>query len=234
MNARTFLRAALFFLLSPLPLLAVPAKNPSKAPTVRTSGMFSNLELSRETGDVGGWGMFFFQADKAYVLVLQGEGELRKPSLCEVLTEGNAVRFARKTSDTLLEFRGAFSATHLTGKFTDGTALKIPRKNDLLLTTFSDLAFSKETGDAMGMEIISFLADQPYVLVLQGAGDLLPPVLVAAKDEGKKLRFSFKGTDGSLTSFNGTYSKTFLSGILSSTGEPDRPLKLPAKKSFWQ
>jgi hypothetical protein len=234
MNTRKFLKTAFLLLLLPLPLLAVPAKPPSKALNVRTSGMFSDLEFSRETGDVGGWEMFFFRADKDYVLVIQGEGELRKPALCEVFTDGNAVRFAKKTSEASVEFRGSFTATHLTGKFSDGTALKMPRKSCRLLTTFSNLSFSKETGDAMGMEIISFLADQQYVLVLRGAGDLLPPVVVPAKEEGKKLRFSFKGSDGSLTSFSGTGSKTFLSGVLSTPGEPNQTLKLPAKKSFWQ
>ena len=37
---------------------------------------------------------------------------------------------------------------------------------------------------------------------------MLPPMVVAAKDEGKKLRFSFKGVDGVLTSFSGMGSKT--------------------------
>jgi hypothetical protein len=233
-NTRKFLKTALFSLLLPLALPAVSAKPPSKAPYVRTCGMFSDLEFSRETGDVGGWELFFFRADKEYVLVIQGEGELRKPSLCEVVTEGNAVRFARRTREASVEFRGTFSATHLTGKFSDGTALKLPRKSCRLLTTFSDLSFSKETGDAMGGEIISFLADQQYVLVLRGAGDLMPPVVVQAKEEGKKLRFSFQGSDGSLTSFSGTVSKTFLSGVLSTPGEPNQTVKMPAKKSFWQ
>jgi hypothetical protein len=233
MNARNFIKAFLLFLV-PIPLMAAPKKTPSKTPTARTSGMFSDMEISRETGDVGGREMFFFHADKDYVLVIEAQGELQKPQLCEVVTNGASVQFSIRKAAGILGFRGTFGATHLTGKFSDGENLKIPRKKCRFLTTFSDLSFSRETGDAMGMEIISFLADARYVLILQGAGDLLAPVIVQAQSDGKSLGFTYKGLDGSLTSFKGTESKTFLSGVFSTAGRPGQPVKLPAKKSFWE
>jgi hypothetical protein len=65
-----------------------------------------------------------------------------------------------------------------------------------------------------------------YSYAQKGNSVQAPP----AKAEGKKLRFSFKGMDGVLTSFSGTDSETFFSGVLSISGEPDQRLKLPAQK----
>jgi hypothetical protein len=213
---------------------AAPAKPASKGATIRTLGMFSDVEFSRETGDVGGKDLFFFHADKDYVLIVEGEGQLLPPSLCTVTTEGATVRFRKSAEGKRLDFTGVFSATHLSGKFSDGSSLKIPRKKCRLLDVFSNLSFSKESGDAMGMEIISFLADQSYVLFLQGAGDFREPVIVPAKSDAKTLQFGFKGFDGSVTTFKGTMSKTLLSGVLRNSSFGDPSVKLPAKKSFWE
>jgi hypothetical protein len=234
MKRGEFLKIVAFLVIGAAPSLAAPPKKSAERRNIRTTGMFSDLYLSPETGDVGGWNMFFFMADEDYVLLVHGEGELWKPELCRVARSGNAVQFRRGGVGTSVEFKGTFTATHLTGKFSDSSSLKIPRKKGPLLSTFSDLEFSKETGDAMGMEIVSFLADQPYVLILEGAGDLRPPVIVPARQDDKKLSFSLRRPDGSTARFVGTESKTFFSGVFTEADGTKLSVKLPAKKSFWE
>lgn len=234
MNLRNFLKAIFLCLLAQTPLLAASPQKSPKSQTVRPYGMFSDLEVSRETGDVGGTEMFFFHAGKDFVLILRGEGELRPPILCEVSSTGNSVRFSEKSGSERTEFQGIFSATHLSGKFSDGRTLKIPRKQCRMMNSFSGISMSRETGDATGMEIVLFLANESYALVLQAAGEFLPPQIAPVRGDGKKVQFRFTGIGGEVLSFSGTESKTLLSGVLSSPGRPNQTLKLPAKKSFWQ
>ncbi len=70
--------------------------------------------------------------------------------------------------------------------------------------------------------------------MLQGAGDLVAPVIVQAQSDGKTLSFRYKGFDGWLTAFKGIQARNFLSGVFSTAGRPQQFLKLPAKKSFWE
>lgn len=219
MTTRIFLIA----LLTTLSAFGAPAQ---KTKAAQTSGVFTDMFISRESGDIGGLELFFFLADKDYVLILKAEGELQPPQLQPVGITGNSVQFAMKTTGGALQFNGIFSQANLTGKFSDGTPLKLARKKALMMTTYSNLSFSKETGDATGMEITSFLADTHYVLFREGAGDLLPPKLVKAESQGGNLKFSLPGPNGTLRTFKGRESKTLLSGAFSDgTGS----VKLPAK-----
>jgi hypothetical protein len=233
MNRASFLKVALAFALSVNASQAAPPKKTAK-PSVRSTGIFSDLEISRETGDVGGLTMFFFLADKSYVLLIRGEGELRKPELCEVAEKGGLIRFKMMGAQGPLEFTGSFTGTHVSGKFSDGSSLKLPRKKAPLMTTFSNLAFSKESGDAMGQEIVSLLADQSYVLILEGAGDLLPPVVTPAQKEDRRLSFRVRRPNGSVAVFNGVESKTSLTGAFLEADGTKQNIALPAKKSFWE
>ena len=221
-------RIFLFVLLTALSAFGAPSQ---KTKAVRPCGMFSNMFVSRESGDIGGMELFFFLADKDYVLVLKAEGQLQPPQILPVDISGNSVQFTMKSHEGALQFRGTFSQTNLTGKFSDGSPLKLARKKPLMMTTYSNLAFSKDSGDAMGMEIISFLADTNYVLVLEGGGSLLPPRLVKAESQGGSLKFTIPSPDGTMRIFKGKESKLLLSGMFSGT---NAPIRLPARKSVWE
>ena len=234
MNLRNFLTGAFLCVLAHSPLMAAPSQKSVKPQTIRPYGMFSNLEISRETGDVGGVELFFFHAGRDFVLIVRGEGELRQPILCEVVTKGNSILFQEPSESERKAFQGTFSATHLSGKFSDGSSLKVPRKQCRMMTSYSGISVSRETGDVMGMEIVLFLADQPYALILQAEGEFLPPQVVPVREDEKRVQFNFKRGGGEVASFNGAKSQTFLSGVLSTPGQPNENLKIPAKKSFWQ
>lgn len=212
--------------------IAAPPKNPAE---VKTSGVFSDMFISRESGDVGGTELFFFNNDKDYVVISTAEGELQKPQLSEVQQAGNNVQFVMRKFEmnggpTLLQFRGTFSASHLTGKFSNGQSLRLPRKKPMFMTTYSDMFDIRERGKVVGLEITHFLADKNYVLVLQGRQQM---AFGEAIYQGDTLQFGFRRSDGSTISFKGKTSKASLTGTLFEGGIPS-PVKLPAKKSFWQ
>lgn len=193
--------------------------------------MFSSMSMSRETGDVGGTEIFLFGLEPTYALILNAEGQLHAPQIVRVELSGQNVKFSAEFRGRALSFQGSVSATHLTGKFSDGSSLRLPRKKPLMLTTYSDLTLSRQTGDAVGMEIISFIADRSYVLILKGQGDFAPPELVPASTENGGLQFKMRSPFGGVETFRGKESKSFLSGSFIETKDP---VKLPARKSFWE
>lgn len=100
----------------------------------------------------------------------------------------------------------------------------------MFMTTYSDMVHIPERGKVVGLEIIKFLADKQYVLVIQGRQQM---AFGEANYQGNTLQFALKKPDGSTLSFKGTTNKTSLTGTLVEDGQPST-VKLPAKKSFWE
>ena len=228
-------RILLGILLSIFPFCAAFGQAPKKAKEIKTTGVFSDMFISRESGDVGGIELFFFNGEKDYVVISKAEGQLQEPQISEVEQNGNNVQFAMRSTNmdskpVLLKFSGIFSANKLTGKFSNGNALSLPRKKPMFMTTYSDMAHIPERGKVVGLEIIKFLADKQYVLVIQGRQQM---AFGEASYQGNTLQFALKKPDGSTLSFKGTTNKTSLTGTLVEDGQPST-IKLPEKKSFWE
>jgi hypothetical protein len=229
----TFLPGLLLLVLSLSTSLAAPAQ---KSAVVKTSGSFSDIFVSRESGDVGGTELFFFEnGDSNYVIITNGEGELRPPQISKVQIGGNNLQFAMQGLDSnlrpaLLQFRGTFSAARLAGKFSNGHDLSLPRKTPRFMTTYSDMVEDRARGKVVGSELITFLADKHYVLLLLGRQQM---VFGEANIQGTTLQFNIRNSDGTKFSFQGKATKTSVSGTLTQDGYAS-PFKLPAKKSFWQ
>lgn len=211
----------------------VPAKSatPKTQTQVRSTGFFSDMAISRQSGDIVGTEIFFFVADKHYALVLVGEGQLQEPQLVEAVVSGNSVQFKMQRSGDERLFSGTFSPTGLSGTFGNGDTFKLPRKKPLFFKANSTLSMSRGSGDALGLELVTFLADTEYVLMLEGAGDFLPPRLAKVVDDYGRIKFSTKNGDGSPLEFRGQRSKTGIQGTFDS---PLGNVRLPVKKSFWE
>jgi hypothetical protein len=213
--------------------LAAPPKKPAQA---KTSGAFSDISMSRETGDVGGTTLFFFNnGDGDYVIIIQAEGEMRSPQISRTQIDGNNVQFVTQGQDknlnpAMVQFRGTFSSGKLSGRFSNGDSLDLPRKNPPFMATYSDMVDDRARGKVVGTEIIRFLADKSYVLVLLGRRDM---VFGEAREQGDLLQFDLRNPDGTQFSFKGRATRTFLSGTFILNGYAS-PIKLPAKKSIWQ
>jgi hypothetical protein len=213
--------------------LAAPPKKPVQA---KTSGAFSDMSMSRETGDVGGTTLFFFNnGDGDYVIIIKGEGEMRPPQISRAQIDGNSVQFATQGLDknlnpAMLQFRGTFSAGKLSGRLSNGDSVDLPRKNPLFMSTYSDMVEDHARGKVVGTEVITFLADKSYVLVLLGRRDM---VFGEARAQGDSLQFDLRNSEGTQFSFKGKATRTFLSGTFIQGGYAS-PIKLPAKKSIWQ
>jgi hypothetical protein len=97
----------------------------------KTTGIFTNMQLSKETGDVSG--MEFFIGYE-WVLFQDAEGSVPQPVLVDAKQEGNHVSFDLPSSFPFLRhFDGEVRGDRLIGQFTrDGAepiAVNLKRQN---------------------------------------------------------------------------------------------------------
>ena len=146
--------------------LAAPPKKPVQA---KTSGAFSDISLSRETGDVGGTTLFFFNnGDADYVIIIKAEGEMKSPQISRTQIDGNNVQFVTQGLDknlnpAMVQFRGTFSSGKLSGRFSNGASLDLPRKNPPFMATYSDMVEDRARGKVVGAtdRTGAFVTDTP-------------------------------------------------------------------------
>ncbi len=180
----------------------------AQAKRFTTSGYFAGIEMtSKESGDYGGISIYLTQtADKTYVFFLEAAGDYMTPKLVEAKMSGRDMRtieFSIPDDDGERKFKGTVTAANLV-LTENGTKHTLKRK---CAPTYSDIAISKESGDAGGTEV--FLTDAGgtwYAVVSVAEGEIGKPTLVEAAVTGKnfdKVAFTLKG-DGWERKLTGT------------------------------
>jgi hypothetical protein len=97
---------------------------------------------------------------------------------------------------------------------------------------YSSLTFNKETGDVVGEEVIVGVAREGHYVVFQtseGAPSL--PVVVSAKVDGTRIKFTLPAPMATWGEFEGVISRHELVGKFSNS---EQVIKLKRKSSYWQ
>lgn len=166
-----------------------------KAKSFYTSGYYNGIQMtSKESGDYGGISVYLTQtANDTYALVTEAQGAIFDPKLVPVKVSGKDMRtieFTLPGDDGERKFKGTVTATALKLS-SDGQNWTLKRE---CAPTYSDIAVSKESGDAGGTEL--FVTDSGgtwWVLYTIAEGEVAAPKLVKAKVTGKNYdKFEFE------------------------------------------
>jgi hypothetical protein len=97
---------------------------------------------------------------------------------------------------------------------------------------FSDMAYNKEGGDVIGIEIFLVYSNRGYFAVYQSSeGAPSVPVVLPAKVVGSSVSFQIPSEIDSRGSFMGTIDNNELTGCFSGNGQS---IHLKRKPSYWQ
>lgn len=122
-----------FCLLTLLLLTATFARSSDATPpSLKMTGMFSDMRFNSEGGDVLGQEIFIVYSKSGYFAILQSsEGEPGKPVIVPVTLKGASVSFRVPADlDPRGEFHGVISQNELVGTFSgNGQAINLKRKN---------------------------------------------------------------------------------------------------------
>lgn len=195
-----------------LTLAAVATAQKKAAPkSFYTAGFYNGIEMtSKESGDYGGISIYLAQsANDTFALVTQAEGTIFEPVLVKAKMSGKDMRtieFTLPDANGEKKFKGTVTATGMT---INGHGAKKTLKRQCA-RTFSDIAVSRESGDAGGTEIhITDSAGSWFALVSMAEGEVGEPVLVPAQVTGKNYnKIAFSLGDQKLTGTIGKNSLT--------------------------
>lgn len=97
---------------------------------------------------------------------------------------------------------------------------------------FSDMTYSQETGDVIGIEVFLVYSNRGYFAVYQTSeGEPSVPVVVSARVDGSSVSFQVPPEIDSRGSFNGAIGNNELTGRFSGNGQV---VHLKRKPSYWQ
>ncbi len=97
---------------------------------------------------------------------------------------------------------------------------------------FSDMEYSQESGDVIGIEVFLVYSNRGYFAVYQASeGEPSVPVVISAKVDGSSVSFQVPPEIDSRGSFNGTIGNSELTGRFSGNGQV---VHLKRKSSYWQ
>lgn len=203
-------RTAALLAICVLAISSVAAQKKAAAKPFYTVGYYNGIEMtSKESGDYGGISIYLAQsANDTFALVTTAEGTIFDPVLVKAKMSGKDMRtieFALPGDNGEKKFKGTVTATGLSINWYD--AKKTLKRQ--CSRTFSDIAVSRESGDAGGMEIyITDSAGSWFALVSMAEGEVGEPVLVPAEVTGKNYdKIAFTLDDRKIT---GTIGKTAL------------------------
>ena len=113
-------------------LLLTLAPLPTDVQRPRVTGLYSNMRMSAETGDLGGEQLYITSSRSGfYALFQMAEGSPDVPVLVPLVVEGAIIKFEfpsdSKYARGLRSFEGTITATGLTGRFANGYQVTLPR-----------------------------------------------------------------------------------------------------------
>lgn len=96
--------------------------NDSSAPSIKVTGVYSNMEINKNSGDILGIEIIVSEVgDKYYLTFQSGEGEARKPLILEAMISGSELSFVTNELHGYQGlFKGEITEKGILGGFVNG------------------------------------------------------------------------------------------------------------------